>query len=168
MNKAFLAAAIAASLLAAACSDGGGGSSAGGKAECRPLNLPSLGQAADAMRREGFDAALGPAAAPVSGSASGDAVVWKLQGGSAVVTVGRGGTHLNVQMRSRGEGASEAAVNFWNDDREFSRTYIDEGGEAVLEMDLDFDGGICEENLHAFFRDCAASIEDWLETVPGH
>lgn len=56
-------------------------------------------------------------------------------------------------------------VNEWNRDHRFARAYRDEDGDAVLEADLDFAGGVTEEAVKAWvrlFRDMAMSYADFV------
>ncbi|MDR1036573.1 MAG: YbjN domain-containing protein [Deltaproteobacteria bacterium] len=166
MTKPILAAAmIAAALITAACSRGEDRSSENSVApapavDCRPLTEPDLGRAADIMHAEGLDVSQG------TSTDGAGYLVWTLDGSEGFISVGRAGTHLNVAFNA-GESAGENVVNTWNDDMEFSRTYLDHGGSAVLEMDLDYEGGICEDNVRAFFRKGAASHALWKRTVVG-
>jgi hypothetical protein len=43
-------------------------------------------------------------------------------------------------------------MNKWNRDHRFSRAYRDDDGDAVLEADLDFAGGVTEEAIKAWVR----------------
>jgi hypothetical protein len=43
-------------------------------------------------------------------------------------------------------------ANDWNRRRRFARAYQDEDGDAVLEADLDFTGGVTEEAVKAWIR----------------
>ena len=43
-------------------------------------------------------------------------------------------------------------VNEWNRDHRFARAYRDDHGDAVLEADLDFAGGVTEDAIKAWVR----------------
>lgn len=47
---------------------------------------------------------------------------------------------------------SNEKVNEWNREHRFMRAYRDKDGEAVLEADLDFTGGVTEANLKAWIK----------------
>lgn len=55
-----------------------------------------------------------------------------------------------------GEQISTDKVNEWNSRHRFARAYRDKDGDAVLESDIDFTGGVTEANIKAWvklFRD---------------
>jgi Putative bacterial sensory transduction regulator len=59
----------------------------------------------------------------------------------------------------------EARVNEWNRDHRFARAYRDKDGEAVLETDIDFTGGVTEANIKAWvkiFRDMAGTYAQFV------
>lgn len=49
-------------------------------------------------------------------------------------------------------------VNEWNQKRRFSRAYLDEDGDPVLEADLDLAGGVADEAIRAFLDLFEASL----------
>ncbi|MDR1080763.1 MAG: YbjN domain-containing protein [Deltaproteobacteria bacterium] len=162
MRKTLPAAALmTVAILILACAESEGqNAGAGTTSECQPLNVPDIDRTGDIMHAAGFDVSRETAS---DGRA---ALVWRLDGSNATISVGAGGTNLNVAFRLGGT-ASENAVNSWNDDQEFARTYLDRDGSPVLEMDLDFEGGICEDNVRAFFRTSASRYGHWKLNVPG-
>lgn len=56
-------------------------------------------------------------------------------------------------------------VNEWNRDRRFSRAYRDDDGDAVLETDIDFTGGVTEDNLKAWVRLFRDQLIDYAKFV---
>ncbi len=61
--------------------------------------------------------------------------------------------------------ANTAKVNEWNKKHRFTRAYIDDSNDPVLESDLDFDGGVTLESLKIFvtgFKSAAAEYKKFL------
>ncbi len=54
--------------------------------------------------------------------------------------------------------ASLKAINEWNKTKRFSRAYLDNVDDAVIEADLDFEGGVTEKNIEAFIRTFRISL----------
>jgi hypothetical protein len=52
-------------------------------------------------------------------------------------------------------------VNEWNQNTSFSRAYIDKEGNAVLESDLIFTGGVTHENVEVFVKTFRDSLARW-------
>ena len=65
----------------------------------------------------------------------------------------------NLQFRTGGEyqGVSEADVARWNREKRFGKTFLDNNGNLVLEMNLNLDFGVTQENLFDTF--------DWWRVV---
>ncbi|NET56046.1 MAG: YbjN domain-containing protein [Symploca sp. SIO2E6] len=56
-------------------------------------------------------------------------------------------------------------VNEWNKNHRFSRAYIDEEGDAVLEADLDLEGGVTAENLSRFISIFILSVDKFADFI---
>ncbi len=52
-------------------------------------------------------------------------------------------------------------MNDWNKKHRFSRAYIDDSNDPVLESDLDFDGGVTLDSLKIFVKVFKSSIADY-------
>jgi hypothetical protein len=52
-------------------------------------------------------------------------------------------------------------INEWNREKRFSRAYLDKDGDAVIEADLDFDGGVTGETLLRFIAVFVQSVESF-------
>lgn len=50
-------------------------------------------------------------------------------------------------------------TNEWNQRRRFSRAYLDASGDAVLEADLDLEGGVTSEGVEEFFKTFFLSVQ---------
>lgn len=59
-------------------------------------------------------------------------------------------------------------VNRWNQKRRFSRSYLDDDNDPILEMDKDLEGGVTRENLVNFFDLCEASFIAWGIELTSH
>ncbi len=65
---------------------------------------------------------------------------------------------------NRGETSVED-LNHWNKRRMFSRTYFDDDGDPVLELDLSLTGGITRARLLDFLIICTLAFDDWYEEI---
>jgi hypothetical protein len=53
------------------------------------------------------------------------------------------------------------AVNLWNLEKRFSRSYVDRDGDPVLELDLDLHGGVTYERVEDFLTTVTKSLLAW-------
>ena len=56
-------------------------------------------------------------------------------------------------------------MNQWNLEYRFSRAYIDEDGDPVLESDLDFEGGVCFSTITTFIETYEGSLEVFVDLI---
>ena len=61
--------------------------------------------------------------------------------------------------------ANLTRVNEWNKNRKYSRSYIDNEGDPVLELDLDLTGGVTCERIVDFLQTCKLSLPLWKKEV---
>lgn len=64
---------------------------------------------------------------------------------------------------------SAERVNEWNQGHRFARAYRDKDGDAVLEADLDFTGGVTEANVKAWvklYRDVLGEYVQFIRSEP--
>jgi hypothetical protein len=61
-----------------------------------------------------------------------------------------------------------ATVNEWNQKNSFSRAYVDDQGNAVLESDMILDGGVTHENIELFVKTYRDSVARWARFVVDH
>lgn len=54
-----------------------------------------------------------------------------------------------------------AVINEWNRRRRFSRAYLDGEGNAVLESDLDLDGGVGIDAVREFIKTFLVSVDNY-------
>ncbi len=62
-------------------------------------------------------------------------------------------------------GTSLADVNEWNKSKRFSRAYIDNEGDPVIESDLDFEGGVTAEAIVQFVKIFAKSVKRFASEI---
>ena len=58
-----------------------------------------------------------------------------------------------------------ATVNEWNQNASFSRAHVDKDGNAVLESDMFFTGGVTHENVEMFVKTFRDSVARWARFV---
>ena len=88
----------------------------------------------------------------------------KLEGTKMLVLIQSGGG-LMLYCGFQGVKVDTKKINECNKKHRFSRAYIDDSGDPVLESDLDFDGGVTLESLKLFvqvFRSSAADYKKFL------
>jgi hypothetical protein len=52
-------------------------------------------------------------------------------------------------------------VNQWNTEKRFSRSYVDQDGDPVLDLDFDMDGGVTYQRLEDFLATVTKSVLAW-------
>lgn len=82
---------------------------------------------------------------------------FKVRGYKAIVFVKDDDIQLYAGFS--GKKVSLNRINDWNKGKRFSRAYLDDDGDAVLEADLDFEGGVTAETIIRFFGLFAQSVE---------
>lgn len=98
---------------------------------------------------------------------SDDDLIVRMQGYGILVFV-RGNNYSNIQYRFSVGGTSTTMrdVNDWNRSKKFTKAYLDNDGDPVLEMDVDLEGGVTwkriedsiltyNQSLVAFLREVA-------------
>jgi hypothetical protein len=58
-----------------------------------------------------------------------------------------------------------AKVNQWNADKRFSRAYLDDDDDPVIELDLDLEGGITQERLIDFITTVRHSVAGFKKHI---
>lgn len=64
-----------------------------------------------------------------------------------------------------GKRVTLSRINEWNRKKRFSRAYLDQDNDAVLEADIDFEGGVTGETLLRFFRIFALSAKEFQKHI---
>lgn len=121
----------------------------------RPLTTVTKDELRALMEAEGYS---------VSPDEDGD-IVWKVEGFRTLVLVTDDGT--SVMFRSSfGDGnATLERVNDWNRTKRYSRSYMDEENDPVLELDLDLAGGVTRARILDFLKTCRSSYVAWIGEV---
>ena len=89
-------------------------------------------------------------------------IVWKVEGWKTlVVREKKTGSNLLFRAAVGGTQATLSKVNEWNKKVQFSRTYLDDDGDPVLELDLDLAGGVTRARIVDFLETCRVSLERW-------
>jgi hypothetical protein len=56
-------------------------------------------------------------------------------------------------------------INRWNADKRFSRAYLDDDDDPVIELDLDLEGGITTERLLDFITTVRVSVSQFRKHI---
>lgn len=67
----------------------------------------------------------------------------------------------------KGGDASLKNMNEWNKNKRYSRAYKDDDGDAVMELDLDLEGGVSESRIVNFIQTVALSAKVFREHIFG-
>lgn len=95
----------------------------------------------------------------------GDLVV-HIQGMKVLVLVGSAdGTSLQLRFAMTGTDATMERVNTWNKTKMYSRAYLDDDGDPVLEAEQDLAGGVTEDRLRDFIKTFGVSLATFLNEV---
>ncbi|PID81718.1 hypothetical protein CSA17_02175 [bacterium DOLJORAL78_65_58] len=98
----------------------------------------------------------------VSLDSDGD-ILWKLDGYMAFMFISDNQNALQFFVHFQSDSANLEKVNAWNRSKRYSRSYLDEEGNPVLELDLDLEGGITHARLLDFLKTCKVSFNVWLD-----
>lgn len=92
-------------------------------------------------------------------------IVWKIEGFRTLLLVAK--DEKSIQFRAAfGDGnATLKKVNEWNRTKKYSRSYLDNEGDPVLELDLDLDGGVARARIADFLKTCRISFTAWQDEV---
>lgn len=82
--------------------------------------------------------------------------------GYKVILVNKG-EDIQILAFFSGKKITLTRINEWNKTKRFSRAYLDDDGDAVLDADLDFEGGVTGETLLRFLKIFSDSVEAFSE-----
>ena len=82
--------------------------------------------------------------------------------GYKVILVNKG-EDIQIFAIFSGKKITLTRINEWNKTKRFSRAYLDDDGDAVLDADLDFEGGVTGETLLRFLKIFSDSVEAFSE-----
>jgi hypothetical protein len=88
------------------------------------------------------------------GTSDGDKRVirFDLGGYRTVLFLAKDDTDAQLFVGFGGKQASNEKMNQWNSGHRFARAYSDKDGDAVLESDIDFTGGVTDANIKAWIK----------------
>lgn len=92
-------------------------------------------------------------------------LIWTLNGYSAYLIIAEDQQSVLLRMSFHDSIATIDDVNGWNRAMKYSRSYIDEVGDPVLELDLELRGGVSAEHIQQFLRNCRDSMTYWVRDV---
>ena len=92
-------------------------------------------------------------------------IVWKIEGIRTLVIRSKDGENLMFRVSFHNEDTTLAKVNTWNQTKRYSRTYLDEDGDPILELDLDLAGGVAKARIVDYLTTCRLSYTRWAKEV---
>jgi hypothetical protein len=87
-----------------------------------------------------------------SGDGEQRALKFDLGGYRVVLFLAKDNTDAQLFVAFGGKQVSTEKANEWNVGHRFARAYRDKDGDAVLESDIDFTGGVTEPNIKAWVK----------------
>ncbi len=92
-------------------------------------------------------------------------IIWKIEGVRTYVIRSKEGNQITFRLAFNNENTTLAKVNAWNKSKRFSRSYLDDDGDPVLQLDLELDGGITKERIVDYLKTCRVSMAAWAKEV---
>ncbi len=90
----------------------------------------------------------------------------RMQDYDVLILVGSSnGRYLLAKFAITGSKGTMAMMNEWNRTHKYSRAYIDVDGDAMLESDLNLEGGVTAETIKAFLRTFDLSLREFIQTI---
>lgn len=93
------------------------------------------------------------------------AIVWTIDGLRTTMILSSSGSQIMFRAAFGDGNATMKRVNNWNKNRQFSRSYLDDDGDPVLELDLDLEGGVTKERIIDYLKTCRTSYLQWVREV---
>lgn len=158
-GKVLLGLLLTAGLMAPAQAVVGGGSSGGSESRASEniLTTATARQLTSLLSEAGFD--------DYEIDKDGDIVV-KMQNYKVLLLVGTNkNAWLLFKFAISGTGTKLKDLNEWNKHVKYSRAYIDDDGDVILESDQDLDGGVTPRRLIAFFKSFDVSLEEFIKRL---
>ncbi len=75
------------------------------------------------------------------------------------------GESVQAYFGRSGTSARLANINDWNKSKRYSRAYLDDDGDPVLELDLDLAGGVTADRVRDFIRTVKISVARFSSDV---
>lgn len=92
-------------------------------------------------------------------------ILWKIEGYRNYLVISDEGQYVQFQSSFEDSDATMETVNEWNKTKRYSRSYLDDDNDPILELDLDLEGGITRGRINSFLKTCTASFKAWLSEV---
>ena len=92
-------------------------------------------------------------------------LVWELNGVTTLIMITRDKQSITFSVGFQSDTANLKKVNEWNRTKRFSRSFIDDDGDPVLQLDLDFAGGVTRTRIVDFLQTCRQSLATWAAEV---
>jgi hypothetical protein len=87
----------------------------------------------------------------------------KLGGFNTLLIMGNDNADAQLYVGFGDTKPSTSRINKWNQSKRFSRAYIDDDGNPVLESDLDFAGGVTDDTIKAWIKLYETSIKAYVK-----
>lgn len=127
------------------------------RAESPVLTAISTQQAEGLFRDMGFTG--------IETDSDGDLIV-TMQGMRVLVLVGSAkGQMMQFRFAIAGSDANMRKINDWNRTKQYSRAYLDDDGDPVLESEQDLTGGVTLDRLRDFIKTYNTSLSVFLKEV---
>lgn len=92
-------------------------------------------------------------------------VIWTLNGYKTLLLIAENMESIQFYVAFSDSKATLNKVNTWNKEKKYSRSYLDNDGDPVLELDLDLAGGVTRERIVDFLLTCRVSLSAWKPAV---
>jgi hypothetical protein len=83
----------------------------------------------------------------------------------AYLVIFPGAKELSLFAKFQGFHSTLDFVNEWNKTQRFSKAYIDENGETILDSDLDLESGVTEENIKSWIRLFGITVNHFNQAI---
>jgi hypothetical protein len=93
-------------------------------------------------------------------------VIWEFDSsGISAIKISEDQTNIVFLFFDSKIKANPDKLNKWNQEKAFSKAYIDNDGDAFLELDFDFTDGVSEANFLNFLKICQASFWAFIKDM---
>ncbi len=92
-------------------------------------------------------------------------ILWTLSGFKTLLLIAENMESIQFYVAFSDSKATLDKVNTWNKEKKYSRSYLDNDGDPVLELDLDLAGGVTKERIVDFLLTCRVSLSAWKAAV---
>jgi hypothetical protein len=113
-------------------------------------------QAVAALKRMGFEYAVS--------EKDPNTLIFQLDGYRVLLINYPNGFQLYSGFQTDGK-VSLDRINVWNREKRFSRAYLDSRDDAVLESDLDLEGGVSDAAIDEFIRTYRGSLRGFVKHI---